>query len=195
MNLNKKVIKEIKSFIFTIVLAFSIGLFINTEVLAVAKVEQSSMENTLFNGNRLLIDKLSYNFFEVKRGDIVIFFENEERSNIIDNIKNTISSILGENDNISLVKRVIGVPGDEINIKDGFVYLNGEKIDETYVKGETISRDISFPIKVSENKLLVLGDNRGVSKDSRNFGLIDNKQVEGKAIFRVYPFNKIETIK
>ncbi|GAB6168317.1 signal peptidase I [Clostridium carnis] len=195
MNLNKKVIKEIKSFIFTIVLAFSIGLFINTEVLAVAKVEQSSMENTLFNGNRLLIDKLSYNFFEVKRGDIIIFFENEERSNIIDNIKNTISSILGENDNISLVKRVIGVPGDEINIKDGFVYLNGEKIDETYVKGETISRDISFPIKVSENKLLVLGDNRGVSKDSRNFGLIDNKQVEGKAIFRVYPFNKIETIK
>jgi len=94
-----------------------------------------------------------------------------------------------------LVKRVIGIPGDEVNIKDGYVYINGEKLKEPYVKGETFSGEINFPIKVPDNKLFVLGDNRPVSKDSRAFGLINSDQVEGKAIFRVFPFNKIGAIK
>lgn len=94
-----------------------------------------------------------------------------------------------------LVKRVIGIPGDEIDIKDGYVYLNGSILEELYVKGETYSRDKEFPIKVEEDTVFVLGDNREVSKDSRNFGLVKINQIEGKAIFRISPFNRFGFIK
>lgn len=94
-----------------------------------------------------------------------------------------------------LIKRVIGVPGDEVDIKDGYLYLNGKKLEETYANGETISREFKLPIKIPENKLFILGDNRMVSKDSRMFGLVDYKQVEGKAIYRVYPFNHVGKVK
>jgi signal peptidase I len=94
-----------------------------------------------------------------------------------------------------LVKRVIGVAGDEVDIKDGYVYLNGKKLEEPYTKGETMPKEFKLPFKVGENELFVLGDNRLVSKDSRKFGPIDYNQVEGKAIYRIYPFSQIGKIK
>lgn len=94
-----------------------------------------------------------------------------------------------------LVKRVIGVPGDEVNIKDWYVYINGQRLNEPYVKEQTVIKELKLPIRVGENKLFVLGDNRPVSKDSRMFGLIDYKLVEGKAIYRIFPLNKIGAVK
>lgn len=197
--IKEKIIKEIKSFTLTILGAFCIFILINSKVSAVVRVQQSSMENTLFNNQRLVVDKLSYNFGKPKRGDIIIFSENKEKETIIDNTFEIINSITSRSDYLNednrLVKRVIGIEGDEIDIKDGYVFLNGQKLDEPYIKGETVSEDLKFPIKVSKNKLFVLGDNRVVSKDSRKFGLIDYKQIEGKAVFRVFPFNKIGIIK
>lgn len=200
----KKVIKEIMSFTFSILGAFFIAILFSSNVFAKVKVQQSSMENTLYSNQQLIVDKLSYKFTAPKRGDIIIFFENEKKGTIVDEALrfiDSIKSIINKADksltdkNYRLVKRVIGIKGDEVNIKDGYIYLNGEKLDEPYVKGETFCGEIEFPIKVGENKLFVLGDNRPVSKDSREFGLIDYKKVDGKAIFRVYPFNKIGAIK
>lgn len=195
----KKVIREIRGWIISIVGAFFIAMLVNTKVFAMAQVQQSSMENTLFSNERLILDKLSYNFVEPKKGDIIVFLENEKKGNILDETLRTIdnmASILKNSDDSNLlVKRVIGVPGDEIDIKNGYVYVNGEKLEEQYVKGETISGVFKLPTKIGDNKLFVLGDNRVVSKDSRKFGLIDFKQVEGKAIYRVYPINHIGKIK
>lgn len=195
----KKVIREIRGWILSIVGAFFIAMLVNTKVFAMVQVQQSSMENTLFSNQRLILDKLSYNFVEPKKGDIIVFLENEEKGNIFDETLRTIdnmASILKNSDDSNLlVKRVIGVPGDKIDIKNGYVYVNGEKLEEQYVKGETISGVFKLPTKIGENKLFVLGDNRVVSKDSRKFGLIDFKQVEGKAIYRVYPINHIGKIK
>jgi signal peptidase I len=159
------------------------------------------MENTLFTAQQLIEDKLSYNFIKPKRGDIIIFLENGEKDTIVkdvlktaDNIVSIFSSNRSSEESSLLVKRVIGTAGDEVDIRDGYVYINGNKLEETYVKGETFPRELQFPIKVEENKLFVLGDNRTVSKDSRTFGLIDIKQVEGKAVYRVYPFNQMGKI-
>lgn len=194
-----KIIKEIRNWIFSIVGAFLIVSLINSEVFARVLVQQKSMENTLYSNQQLIVDKLSYNFARPKRGDIIIFLEDEQRGTIIDDtfifINNIKALFINTDKDIRLVKRIIGVPGDEINIKDGYVFINGEKLNEPYVKGETFSQELTIPITVPENKLFVLGDNRPVSKDSRAFGLINYYQVEGKAVFRVFPFNKIGAIK
>jgi len=198
-----KVKKEIKSWSFSILGAILIAGLVNSKVFAKVRVQQSSMENTLITNEQLIVDKLSYNFVEPKKGDIIIFNEGKEKGNVAEDtlemVDNIISIFNNNNNSIEkddrLIKRVIGVPGDEVDIKDGYLYLNGKKIEESYVKGETIKRDFKLPIRVPENKLFVLGDNRMISKDSRMFGFIDYKQVEGKAIYRVYPFNNIGKIK
>ncbi|KMT22487.1 signal peptidase I [Clostridium cylindrosporum] len=192
----KNLMKEIMSWVLSILIAFFISILLNSKVVAKVRVKQSSMENTLKANQQLIIDKLSYNFTSPKRGDIIIFLENQHKRSIIDDAMIFIKDLGNKGDNNSrLVKRVIGVPGDKIDIKDGHVYVNGEKILENYVKGETFSQDLKFPIKVENDKLFVLGDNRPVSLDSRAFGPIDYDQVEGKAVFRVYPFDKLGNIK
>ncbi|SDP75885.1 signal peptidase I [Clostridium gasigenes] len=194
---NKNIMKEIRGGIFSVLVAICIVSVVNSKVLANVKVEQSSMDNTLHDGQHLIVNKLNYNFSDPKRGDIIIFLENCKRGTIIEDTMENIKSILGKknNNNNRLVKRVIGVSGDEVDIRDGVVYLNNEKLDEPYAKGETISNDFKLPITVSEGKVFVLGDNRAVSRDSRKFGLIDCNQVEGSASFRVYPFDEIGSIK
>jgi len=195
---NKNIIKEIRGLILTILGSVIIVSLINTEVLASAKVQQESMENTLYNDEKLIVDKISYNFTTPKRGDIIIFFDNEEKGNVFEEsykyLKEIASISYNTDTRTRLVKRVIGVSGDEIDIKDGYVYLNGDMLDETYVKGSTYIRNIDFPIKVEENTLFVLGDNREKSRDSREFGLIKINQVEGKAIFRLSPFSRFGAI-
>lgn len=203
MKDKKKLIKEINSWIFSILGGFLIAVLINSKVFAKVQVQQSSMENTLFTNQQLIVEKLIYNFKEPKRGDIIIFLEDSEKETILDDALstiNSIASIFSDNKEYSegskrLVKRVIGVPGDEVDIRDGYVYVNGKKLQEPYAKGETFSGEFKIPVKVGENELFVLGDNRMVSMDSRKFGLINFKQVEGKAIFRVYPFDEIGQIK
>lgn len=203
MNSKNKVMKEVISWIFTIIGGLLIVLVFNSKVYASAQVKQSSMENTLFSQQKLFVDKFSSNFSDPQRGDIIIFLEDEYKGTIIDESVRTIEDIVykittkntEENELHSrLVKRVIGIAGDEVDIKDGYVYVNGEKLDEPYVKGETEEHEFELPIVVGKNQLFVLGDNRAVSIDSRSFGLIDCRQVEGKAVFRIYPFNKIGKI-
>lgn len=195
----KKIINEIKGIALTILGSIIIVAIVNTEVLASAKVQQESMENTLYNDEKLIVDKVSYNFTAPKREDIIIFFDNDEKRNIFQEgyeyLKEIASISYDTDTRTRLVKRVIGIPGDEIDIKDGYVYLNGSILEELYVKGETYSRDKEFPIKVEEDIVFVLGDNREVSNDSRNFGLVKINQIEGKAVFRISPFNRFGFIK
>ena len=202
MKDNKKIVKEIRGWILSILAAFFIATVINSNVFAKAEVQQNSMENTLFATQQLIVDKISYNFIEPKRGDIVIFLEIGKKGTIADEALRTVGRVVsifdnndGSNESSRLIKRVIGVAGDEVDIKDGYVYINGKKLEEAYVKGETISGEFKLPIKVGKNELFVLGDNRIVSRDSREFGLIDYKQLEGKAVYRVYPFNQIGKLK
>lgn len=196
MAMGKVVLREIIEWIVVFATAFILVALLNTAVFATTQVRQTSMQETLLEGQHLFVEKWSYAFGDPSRGDIIVFIEDEYPKNYLERVRlflRDVSDILKPIDqktNIRLVKRVIGIPGDEVDIRNGRVYVNEEELPESYTKGETHQREFSFPVTVPEGKYIVLGDNREVSKDSRIFGFIDRSQVEGKAVFRFWPLNK-----
>ena len=175
-SVKNSIIEWVKVFGLAIVLAFVITLFIKPTL-----VSGDSMLPTLHENEYLIINKIGYKIGEPKNGDVIVF-----------------KSDLEKNDGTTkdLVKRIIGVAGDKVVIKDGKVYLNDKLLDETYLsEGMDTTGDVD--IVVPEGKLFVLGDNREVSLDSRyeQVGLVDVNDVEGKVLVRLYPFNDISLIK
>lgn len=151
----------------------------------IATIDGPSMENTLHNGERVIITNL---FYEPKAGDIVVISRNKE---------NSIYTMT--NDNTPIIKRVIALEGQTVDIdfEQGVVYVDGVALDEPYTKTPTNRKsDIEFPITVDEGCVFVLGDNRNDSLDSRStqigeYGMIDTRYILGHAIFRIVPFDKI----
>jgi signal peptidase I len=201
MTVGKAIIKEIWEWIVVFVSAFTLVMFLNVTVFATTQVRQTSMKNTLIEGQHLFVEKVSYLFGNPKRGDIIIFLDDKHNINYFSKYAIFLKDVseifkpVEAKTNIRLVKRVVGVPGDEVNIKNGEVYIDGELLDEPYIIGQTVKREISFPVTVPDDKYFVLGDNREASRDSRSFGFIDKDQIEGKAVFRIWPINKIGVIK
>ncbi len=150
-----------------IILLFS--LFVRMTI-----VDGESMENTLLNGQYLLVRDI---FYTPERGDIVV---------VNDPSKPSFYSK-------PLVKRVIAVEGDTVEIKNGVLYLNGDPVqNEEYLK-ESMNLSTNFDFKtIGENEVFVMGDNRNASGDSRIFGSVDVRCIVGKAFLRVYPFNTIK---
>ena len=138
------------------------------------EVEGASMENTLHNGDNLIVDKLSYRFHDPERFDIIVFpFQFQ--------------------DNTYYIKRIIGLPGETVQIMDdGSIYINGEKLEENYgmevIKPETIGR-AAEPIELGDDEYFVMGDNRNNSSDSRTdmVGNIKRENIIGKAWLRIWP--------
>lgn len=199
-NKKSKFIKGLTEWFFTIAIAIIVALFVVSNIITVTQIKQQSMEPTFKEDDRVVVYKLGYFFDEPKRGDIIILnnsitrkglFVNmlNEGQDIIDNISYRFTGVIGRK---NLIKRVIGVPGDIIDISNGNVYING-KLEKGYnFNGKTYEKpDLAYPIEVSENKVFVLGDNRENSVDSRSLGLIDYTQVKGKVYFRVWPFNRL----
>lgn len=141
-------------------------------------VSGASMYPTLHNGDRMVLSKIG----DIHRFDVVILKAPDE--------------------NVEYIKRVIGMPGDTIEMKSGVLYINGKKVDQPFINTETLAKQTVFiddftlesltgKSKVPEGKYFVLGDNRGVSKDSRMIGFIDRSAIEGKAVFTIWPFGRI----
>lgn len=196
MNKWVKILKEIRSWIIILALALFLSALINSQLFAMATVKEVSMQNTLYADQMLVINRLSYRNKTPKTGDIIVFYQNREIGSFTQEFVRSLKNIIPfrkSNEEIRdrLVKRVIGTPGDLIDIVDGDVYLNGELLKEPYVKGITEEDGFELPVTVGENQLFVMGDNREESMDSRAFGLIDISHVEGRASYRIYPFNKM----
>jgi len=138
-------------------------------------VFEHSMEDTLHPEDYVFLSKKAFVFGEIKSGDIVVFE----------------SKLLDERGSPkSLIKRVIGLPGDTMEVKDDGVYRNGVRLNEPYVKGE-ITPGVMAPVKVPEDSYFVLGDNRKVSMDSRTseVGFVMSEKIKGKVIFRLFPLS------
>lgn len=173
--------------IMLVILVMCATIGIRAYAVELFKIPSASMENTLIPEDIVLVNKLDKN---IHRGDIVVFNEN------------TSGQIY--------IKRVIGLPGDTIELKDQRVYVNGNPLDEDYTIGETFnsinrshdeflseeqkSVDLTQPIKIPSNSYWLMGDNREDSRDSRFFGPVSSNQIIGKAIYRVAPIDRFGEI-
>ena len=169
-----------------------IGLvFIQSQLFAFTTVYQWSMYQTLDQGDLLITEKISYRFKEPEYGDIIIFFpdkpEGFKGSRIGILIEDYINKAKRENTYTRYVKRVIGVPGDTINIENGEVYINHQKISEPYALGMTEAHDVIGELVIPEGYVFVMGDNRACSLDSRVFGPVPIESIESKVIVKVWP--------
>jgi signal peptidase I len=164
----------------TLVLTLLIYLVIHNFVAQPFEVQQSSMVPTIVDGEYILIDKLTTRFDGYHYGDVVVF----EPPN---------SSGLATN-GIPFIKRVIGMPGDTVEIRQGTVYVNETFLDEPYVDSHFIDRRSHPPVFVDPGHYYVLGDHRNQSNDSRMWGLVPEKYIYGKAVFRYWPMSKIGSL-
>ncbi len=154
--------------------ALAIALLIKTFLFQAFYIPSESMEPTLQVHDRVLVNKLSYKLHDIHRGDIVVFTKPKgEASDIKD-----------------LVKRVIGLPGETVEGRDGHVYIDGRQLEEPYLPdGMQTSTFAAVPIP--SNSIWVMGDNRPASRDSRYFGAIPESTVVGRVFVRIWPLTRL----
>ena len=168
--------QEAKALMRDIFFAGVIAVMIVVFVVQPVRVEGQSMMPRLHDQDRIFVNKFVYPLREwlgdrepIKRGDIVVLLYPEDPSK-------------------SYIKRVVGLPGEEVNVENGKLYINGTQVDEPYLDPEYLSQDTTGPTRVREHFYYVMGDNRRNSSDSRYWGQVPEKYIYGKAIFRYYPF-------
>ena len=175
METTKKAVEFIKE----LVLAVLMALLFTSFIISHNKIPSPSMVSTINVGDHILTNMLPYYYRDPHRGEIVVFKQENE----------------GKIE--SWVKRVVGEPGDTIDILDGNVYVNGEQLDESsYLVDSGISNPIqsmsvSFPYKVPSGEYFLMGDNRPQSHDSRYLGAIKREKIYGKAWVKIYPFSQV----
>lgn len=159
-----------------VIVAMLLSLLITKYVAHHTSVEGSSMESTLSNGDQLIVEKLSYYFHDPERFDVIVFpYDN----------------------NVNYIKRIIGLPGETVQIMDGKIFINGEILNEDYgnavMEEDGIASDV---IQLGDDEYFVLGDNRNASVDSRKeeVGNIKRDKIQGKAWLRFYPFDDFQII-
>lgn len=176
----ESILRELGGWIVYILLIIGLTYFIITFVGQRTRVSGSSMETTLQNGDNLIVDKISYRFRDPKRYDIIVFpYKYEE--------------------NTYYIKRIIGMPGETVQIKDGYVYIDGERLLSDIYGNELIKdpQTAADPITLKENEYFVMGDNRNHSMDSRDpcVGVLTKEDLIGRAWVRIYPFDNIGVIR
>lgn len=174
----KEIIKELSGWLLYIVLIIALTWTVVTFVGQRTEVNGSSMETTLSDKDQLIVDKMTYRFRDPKRYDIVVFPYQYQ-------------------DNTYYIKRIIGLPGETVQILSGMVYIDGMRLDEHY--GNEIMENPGIaeePLTLGEDEYFVLGDNRNNSSDSRasDVGLIHRKDLIGRAWIRVWPLSQIGVI-
>ncbi|BAY65431.1 thylakoid processing peptidase [Calothrix brevissima NIES-22] len=178
----------------TVILSIVLALGIRTFVAEARWIPSGSMEPTLhgtpnqWEADKIIVDKLKYKFSQPQRGDIVVFSPTDE--------------LKREQYHDAFIKRIIGLPGEKVELKDGKVYINNKPLQEdSYLKNQTTVIDVctsgaqvpflAKPQTIPPNSYLVLGDNRNSSYDSRCWGVVPQQNIIGRAVLRFWPLNQI----
>lgn len=176
-----KVMKEAKEWIISLTFAAVLATAVRAYALTRVDVDGVSMASTLKNKDVMFQEKISLYLHEFKRGSIITFDSKDKKQR-------------------AYIKRVIGLAGDQIEIKNGKVYLNGKELNEGYLSEGTTTEGGDFlrenvKYTVPGNHIFVMGDNREVSYDSRYFGPINVSDIEGHVFLRAYPFSELKLFK
>jgi signal peptidase I len=171
--------KTIYSLIETILVALVLAIVLYLFIMTPHEVVGNSMHPTYKNGEMLMANKITYRVSEPKRGDVIIFKFSDTQD---------------------FIKRIVGIPGDEVMIKDGKIYINNELLDESkYLQSSVITNGGSYlhegqSITIQDNEYFVCGDNRTNSSDSREFGPITQDKIKGKAWIVYFPFTEFRIV-
>ena len=178
-----EVLGSIGSFVYsfteTVLISLVLAIVLYLFIMTPHEVVGNSMHPTYKNGEFLMANKISYKFSQPQRGDVIIFKYSETQD---------------------FIKRIVGIEGDEVMIKDGKIYINGELLDESnYLTDTDVTNGGSYihegqTITVGDNQYFVCGDNRTNSSDSREFGPVDESKIKGKAWIVFFPFNEFRLV-
>ena len=141
-------------------------------VIQPVKVEGTSMQPHLSDQERIFVNKFVYHFSEIERGDVVVFWYPKEPTK-------------------SFIKRVIGLPGELVEVETGLVYIDGHRLREDYLRPGQLDYHSYGPIRVPEGTYFVMGDHRNSSNDSRHWGCVPSTNIFGKAVFRYWPVSRL----
>lgn len=177
MNFFKRLLEFVMDILETITFVASIFIVVYLFIMQPNQVKGASMEPGLSSGEYIFTSKITYKFRPIHRGDVVVFKS-------------------PRNPDIEYIKRVIGLPGDEVVIENETVYVNGSPLNESYISAMTSLWEGGYiregePITVPEGELIVLGDNRPRSSDSREFGPIPVSSIIGQVFYRYFPISRI----
>jgi signal peptidase I len=174
LSRKRKALHWLREVLETILPAVLIAFLINLFLAQATQVHGQSMEPTLHSDQRLVVEKVSYRLHGPRRGDIVVLKSPQQSSEL-------------------LIKRVIGLPGETVEIRQGRVYINGQELDEPYLE-----RPVGGnwgPIIVSPLQVFVLGDNRSFSNDSRAFGMVPIENIVGRAWVSYWPLDEVGAVR
>ena len=175
----KNMVKEVLSMALYIAVVLCITFLVVRYVGQRTQVDGHSMENTLFDGDNLIVDKISYRFTDPKRFDIIVFPYHYKEDTYY-------------------IKRIIGLPGETVQIRDGEIYIDGAILEEDYgYETMLTSGRAADQIQLGEDEYFVLGDNRNHSEDSRfdDVGNIERSEIIGRAFIRIWPFERFGLLK
>jgi signal peptidase I len=146
--------------------------FLITFVAQAFRVQGTSMQPLLSDGERIIVNKFVYRFRAIERGDVVVFWYPRDPS-------------------VSFIKRVVGLPGDSVELRRGALLVNGQRVREDYLVPGFRDEDSHAPLEIKKGYYYVLGDHRSSSNDSRNWGEVPERYIYGKAFFRFWPIQHL----
>lgn len=175
-----------------IIVAVSIAVLIKTFLVQPFYIPSDSMVPTILPNDRVMVSKLNYRFGEPQRGDLVVFVspfnDDFDQETFLESVLRHIVEAVGIRTASAddLIKRIVGLPGDEIVIREGKLFVNGGEVDEPYLLEPGVMPDFG-PVVVPEESVFVMGDNRAISYDSTRFGAIPMDHILGEAVLRIWP--------
>jgi signal peptidase I len=167
--------RELRVWARDLVVALGLAMIIIVFFYQPVKVEGTSMAPLLSDQERIFINKFVYHFEPIGRGDVVVFWYPLDRTK-------------------SFIKRVVGLPGDEVEIRRGRVYINGKTLEEPYVPSQYVDTAAYGPVQIPRDEYFVMGDHRISSNDSRIFGPVPSAFIYGKAVFAYWPWTQFGSI-
>jgi signal peptidase I len=171
-----RVLRAVWEFLHDLSVAVLFCFFLIAFVAQAFRVQGTSMEPLLLDGERIVVNKFIYRFQPIERGDVVVFWNPRDPS-------------------VSFIKRVVGLPGDLVEIRSGQLLVNGLLAPEPYLPASFHDVDTYPPTEVPKGYYFVLGDHRRYSNDSRSWGDVPEKYIYGRAVFRFWPFDRVGPIR